>query len=62
MCVAGNLAAIEEVMQKTLEWVVCVWFRLNEGLVKLGLHDHVLGPSVFLACPVHENDIEMTLT
>ena len=46
-------------MQKTLEWVVCVWFRLNEGLVKLGLHDHVLGPSVFLACPVHENDIEM---
>jgi len=38
-----------------VEWIICVWQRLNEGLAKLGLLDIVFGPGIFLSCPVEPN-------
>ncbi|KAK3579051.1 hypothetical protein CHS0354_029909 [Potamilus streckersoni] len=37
---------------KAVEWLVCIWQRLNDGLTKLGLPDVVFGPEIFLSCPI----------
>jgi len=40
---------------QAVEWLICVWQRLNEGLAKLGLLDVVFGPGIFLGCPIEAN-------
>ena len=51
----GQLPASDNSVFRAIEWVICVWLRLNEGLSKLGLSDIMFGPSHFLACPVEVN-------
>ena len=41
---------------RAVEWVVCVWQRLNESLLKLGLPEVVLGPCTFFRCPLERRD------
>ena len=59
--VAGDLAAVEEGTQRTLEWLVCVWHRLNDALLKFGLTEDLLGLATFLACPVDADDTTSVL-
>ena len=42
----------EEPVFKAVEWIISVWHRLNEGIMKLALQDHILGPAAFLSCPI----------
>ena len=48
----GHLPSTDNAVFKAVEWVVCVWQRINEGLVKLGLADMLCGPAPFLGCPI----------
>ncbi|GFR71376.1 cortactin-binding protein 2 [Elysia marginata] len=41
---------------RTVEWIVCVWQRLNDSLLKLGLPEVVLGPCTFFRCPLERRD------
>ena len=43
-------------MFRAVEWVLCVWQRLNDGLGKLGIPDVVFGPCQFLSCPIESKD------
>jgi hypothetical protein len=44
-----HLPASDTTIFRAVEWVVCVWQRLNDGLGKLGLPDVVFGPYQFLS-------------
>ena len=48
----GQLPPPDDAVYRAVEWVICVWQRLNDGLGKLGLPELVFGPSHFLSCPV----------
>ena len=52
---------MEEGTQRTLEWLVCVWHRLNDALLKFGLTEDLLGLATFLACPVDADDTTSVL-
>lgn len=52
----GQLPSSDSTIFRAVEWVVCVWQRLNDGLGKLGLPDVVFGPYQFLSCPLETND------
>ncbi|KAI5098211.1 cortactin-binding protein 2 isoform X1 [Silurus meridionalis] len=42
----------EEPVHRTLSWVCSVWQQLNSCLSRLGTPEALLGPYVFLSCPV----------
>ncbi|XP_046890795.1 cortactin-binding protein 2 [Hypomesus transpacificus] len=42
----------EGLLEKTLGWVSNVWQQLNACLSRLGTHEALLGPQLFLSCPV----------
>ncbi|KAM9480726.1 cortactin-binding protein 2 isoform 2-T2 [Clarias gariepinus] len=42
----------DEPVHKTLSWVCSVWQQLNSCLSRLGTSEALLGPYVFLSCPV----------
>ena len=47
---------------RVVEWVICVWLRLNEGVHKLGLADGIrFGPTHLMSCPVEENNPQAIL-
>ena len=46
---------------QVVEWVVCVWQRLNYGISKLGLPDLVFGPDIFLPCPLETGSADNVL-
>lgn len=50
--ITGSIPPQDDIVFKSVEWIICVWQRLNEGLLKLGLQDNVLGPATFLSCPI----------
>ncbi|XP_013417462.1 cortactin-binding protein 2 isoform X1 [Lingula anatina] len=51
----GRLPPSDDPVYRAVEWVICVWQRLNDGLGKLGLPELVFGPSHFLVCPIEVN-------
>ncbi|CAL1543359.1 unnamed protein product, partial [Lymnaea stagnalis] len=57
----GQLPSPEDPVLRSVEWIVCVWQRLNDILNKLGLLDVVLGPCMFFKCPLEKQDHELIL-
>ena len=51
----GRLPEGDDPVYRAVEWVICVWQRLNDGLAKLGLAELTFGPSQFLSCPIEVN-------
>ncbi|GFN74968.1 cortactin-binding protein 2 [Plakobranchus ocellatus] len=49
------------VVLRVVEWVVCVWQRLNDSLLKLGLPEVVVGPCTFFRCPLERRDPSLIL-
>ncbi|XP_051579643.1 cortactin-binding protein 2 [Myxocyprinus asiaticus] len=43
----------DEPVHKALSWVCSVWHQLNACLSRLGTSEALLGPYIFLSCPVH---------
>ncbi|XP_054633773.1 cortactin-binding protein 2 isoform X2 [Dunckerocampus dactyliophorus] len=43
-------------MEKSVVWINQVWQRLNACLSRLGTHEALLGPQLFLSCPVTANN------
>nr|XP_022297732.1 cortactin-binding protein 2-like isoform X2 [Crassostrea virginica] len=52
----GHLPSPDSLVFRAVEWVLCVWQRLNDGLGKLGIPDVVFGPCQFLNCPIESKD------
>ena len=52
---SGQMPPADSATFRAVEWVICVWQRLNEGLGKLGLPELTLGPAIFLQCPIEVN-------
>ncbi|KAG7522929.1 cortactin-binding protein 2 [Solea senegalensis] len=46
------------VMERTVLWVSQVWQQLNACLSRLGTHEALLGPQLFLSCPVLPNNTQ----
>ncbi|XP_044048755.1 cortactin-binding protein 2 [Siniperca chuatsi] len=46
------------VMERSVMWVSQVWQQLNACLSRLGTHEALLGPQLFLSCPVVPNNTE----
>ncbi|XP_034542292.1 cortactin-binding protein 2 [Notolabrus celidotus] len=48
----------EGVMERSVLWVSQVWQQLNACLSRLGTHEALLGPQLFLSCPVIPNNTQ----
>lgn len=46
------------VMERLVLWVSQVWQQLNACLSRLGTHEALLGPQLFLSCPVVPNNAQ----
>ncbi|XP_041795278.1 cortactin-binding protein 2 [Chelmon rostratus] len=46
------------VMERSVLWVNQVWQQLNACLSRLGTLEALLGPQLFLSCPVHPNNTQ----
>ncbi|KAM7002368.1 LOW QUALITY PROTEIN: cortactin-binding protein 2 [Tautogolabrus adspersus] len=46
------------VMERSVLWVSHVWQQLNACLSRLGTHEALLGPQLFLSCPVVLNNTQ----
>ncbi|CAJ1056086.1 cortactin-binding protein 2 [Xyrichtys novacula] len=46
----------ESVTEQSVLWVTQVWQQLNACLSRLGTHEALLGPQLFLSCPVVQNN------
>ncbi|KAA8590380.1 hypothetical protein FQN60_014314 [Etheostoma spectabile] len=46
------------VMERAVLWVSQVWQQLNACLSRLGTHEALLGPQLFLSCPVVPNNTQ----
>ncbi|XP_026220437.1 LOW QUALITY PROTEIN: cortactin-binding protein 2 [Anabas testudineus] len=46
------------VMEQSVLWVTQVWQQLNACLSRLGTHEALLGPQLFLSCPVVHNNTQ----
>ncbi|XP_029378121.1 cortactin-binding protein 2 [Echeneis naucrates] len=46
------------VMERSVLWVSHVWQQLNACLSRLGTHEALLGPQLFLSCPVVPNNTQ----
>lgn len=46
------------VMERSVMWVTQVWQQLNACLSRLGTHEALLGPQLFLSCPVVPNNTQ----
>ncbi|XP_073327435.1 cortactin-binding protein 2 isoform X2 [Pagrus major] len=46
------------VMERSVLWVSQVWQQLNACLSRLGTHEALLGPQLFLSCPVVPNNTQ----
>ncbi|WAR25566.1 CTTB2-like protein [Mya arenaria] len=58
----GEVPGTEDEVFKVLEWLLCVWQRLNYGVGKLGLQDLTFGPDLFLPCPLETGDSKKILS
>lgn len=57
-CNHGKLPATADPVYRAVEWVISVWQKLNDSLSKLGLPDAIMGPSLFMSCPVQSGKPE----
>ena len=57
----GQLPTQEEPLLRAIEWIVCVWQRLNDSLIKLGLPEVIIGPCSFFKCPLEKRDPKLIL-
>eukprot|EP00066_Takifugu_rubripes_P016657 XP_011605923.1 PREDICTED: cortactin-binding protein 2 [Takifugu rubripes] len=48
----------EGLMERSVLWVSQVWQQLNACLSRLGTHEALLGPQLFLSCPVVSNNTQ----
>ncbi|XP_062403161.1 cortactin-binding protein 2 isoform X1 [Sardina pilchardus] len=48
----GQPWAPDDPLQRSLSWVCLVWHQLNTCLSRLGTPEALLGPRIFLSCPV----------
>ncbi|KAM6937001.1 cortactin-binding protein 2 [Xenentodon cancila] len=56
LCKMGSGAwSPDGVMERSVWWVSLVWQQLNACLSRLGTHEALLGPQLFLSCPVVPN-------
>lgn len=46
------------VTERSVLWVTQVWQQLNACLSRLGTHEALLGPQLFLSCPVVPNNTQ----
>lgn len=46
------------VMERSVQWVSQVWQQLNACLSRLGTHEALLGPQLFLSCPLLPNNTQ----
>ncbi len=46
------------IMERSVLWVSQVWQQLNACLSRLGTHEALLGPQLFLSCPVIPNNTQ----
>lgn len=46
-------------MERSVLWVSQVWQQLNACLSRLGTHEALLGPQLFLSCPVVSNSTQV---
>ncbi|XP_068169353.1 cortactin-binding protein 2 isoform X1 [Antennarius striatus] len=56
--VGAELWSPEGVMERSVLWVSRVWQQLNACLTRLGTHEALLGPQLFLSCPVVPNNTQ----
>ncbi|XP_059420998.1 cortactin-binding protein 2 isoform X2 [Carassius carassius] len=49
----GQCWASDDPVHKSLSWVCSVWHQLNACLSRLGTSEALLGPYIFLSCPVN---------
>lgn len=49
----GQCWTSDDPLQKALSWVCSVWHQLNACLSRLGTSEALLGPYIFLSCPVN---------
>lgn len=49
----GQCWMSDDPLQKALSWVCSVWHQLNACLSRLGTSEALLGPYIFLSCPVN---------
>lgn len=45
-------------LERSVLWVSQVWQQLNACLTRLGTHEALLGPQLFLSCPVVPNNTQ----
>nr|XP_057930598.1 cortactin-binding protein 2 isoform X2 [Doryrhamphus excisus] len=48
--------------EKSVLWINQVWQQLNACLSRLGTHEALLGPQLFLSCPVAANDTQAIIS
>uniref|UniRef100_A0A1A8HKL0 Cortactin-binding protein 2 n=1 Tax=Nothobranchius korthausae TaxID=1143690 RepID=A0A1A8HKL0_9TELE len=48
-------------MERSVLWIDQVWQQLNACLSRLGTHEALLGPQLFLSCPVVLNNTQATV-
>ncbi|XP_028304759.1 cortactin-binding protein 2 isoform X2 [Gouania willdenowi] len=51
----------DDVTERSMLWVGHVWQQLNACLSRLGTHEALLGPQLFLSCPVIPNNCQTTV-
>lgn len=49
----GRCWTSDDPVHKSLSWVCSVWHQLNACLSRLGTSEALLGPYIFLSCPVN---------
>ncbi|XP_029289271.1 cortactin-binding protein 2 [Cottoperca gobio] len=54
----AGLWSPDGVMERSVLWVSSVWQQLNACLSRLGTHEALLGPQLFLSCPVLPNNTQ----
>ncbi|KAG5830582.1 hypothetical protein ANANG_G00312230 [Anguilla anguilla] len=48
----GQVPPAADVLSRTVAWVCAVWQQLNSCLTRLGAPEALIGPQMFLSCPV----------
>ncbi|XP_064175312.1 cortactin-binding protein 2-like isoform X2 [Anguilla rostrata] len=48
----GQVPPASDVLSRTVAWVCAVWQQLNSCLTRLGAPEALIGPQMFLSCPV----------
>ncbi|XP_034031623.1 cortactin-binding protein 2 [Thalassophryne amazonica] len=59
LCKMGTGILVHEgIMERSVLWINQVWQQLNACLSRLGTHEALLGPQLFLSCPIVPHNIQ----